>query len=107
MRVDDITPRELHERLGRPGAPRLLDVRQVWETRICGLPGALHIPLEELEARLEELDPEAEIVVYCHQGFRSAAVVHWLRSLGFARARNLVGGLAAWARTVDPAMRRY
>lgn len=105
--MDDLTPEELHARLGRPGAPLLLDVRQAWETRLCGLPGALHIPLEELGARVAELDPEAEIVVYCHRGLRSAVVVHWLRSLGFARVRNLVGGLDAWARTVDPTMRRY
>jgi adenylyltransferase/sulfurtransferase len=48
-----------------------------------------------------------EIVVYCHQGVRSAAVVQYLEQLGFKNARNLTGGLDYWARTVDPTMRRY
>ena len=46
-------------------------------------------------------------MVYCHQGVRSAAVAEYLRSLGFADVKNLAGGLDSWARTVDPAMRRY
>jgi adenylyltransferase/sulfurtransferase len=67
----------------------------------------VHIPIEEIELRVEELTPGDEIVVYCHQGVRSAAVANWLRQLGFTNVRNLAGGLDAWARTVDPSMRRY
>ena len=85
----------------------LLDVRQDWETRLCRLDNALHIPIEEIELRVEELDPAAETIVYCHQGVRSAAVAEYLRDLGFANVRNLAGGLDAWARVVDPSMRRY
>ncbi len=105
--MDEISPRELKSRLDAGRAPVLLDVRQDWETRLCRLPHALHIPIEEIELRVEELNPEDEIVVYCHQGVRSAAVAHYLRQLGFTRARNLAGGLDAWARTVDPSMPRY
>lgn len=85
----------------------LLDVRQDWETRLCRLPNAVHIPIEEIEFRTDELDPAADIVVYCHQGVRSAAVAEFLRQQGFGRVRNLAGGLDAWARAVDPTMRRY
>ncbi len=105
--MDEISPQELKSRLDAGQAPVLLDVRQDWETRLCRLPHALHIPIEEIELRVEELNPEDEIVVYCHQGVRSAAVAHYLRQLGFTRARNLAGGLDAWARTVDPSMPRY
>lgn len=45
--------------------------------------------------------------MYCHHGIRSANVVGYLRGLGFARVRNLDGGLDGWARDVDPRMRRY
>lgn len=103
----DISPRELKERLDRGDRPVLLDVRQDWETRLCRLEHALHIPIEELEVRVDELDPAEEIVVYCHQGVRSAAVAQYLTQLGFRSARNLAGGLERWAGTVDPAMRRY
>jgi adenylyltransferase/sulfurtransferase len=105
--VADITPQELKARLDAGRPPVLLDVREDWETRLCRLPNAVHIPIEEIERRVEELDPEDEIVVYCHQGVRSAAVARWLEGLGFRSVRNLAGGLDAWARTVDPTMRRY
>jgi rhodanese-related sulfurtransferase len=105
--MSEITPDDLKAQLADGPAPLLLDVRQDWETRLCRLPNAVHIPIEEIELRVEELNPEDEIVVYCHQGVRSAAVAHWLRGLGFKSVKNLVGGLDLWARTVDPAMRRY
>ena len=103
----EITPQELKARLDARNPPVLLDVRQDWETRLCRLENALHIPIEEIEHRTEELNPEDELVVYCHQGVRSAAVVQYLEQLGFKNARNLAGGLDHWARTVDPTMRRY
>jgi adenylyltransferase/sulfurtransferase len=97
----------LKSRLDKNDRPVLLDVRQDWETQICRLQHAVHIPIEEIEFRTEELDPTTEIVVYCHQGVRSAAVAEYLRQLGFADVKNLAGGLDAWARMVDPTMRRY
>lgn len=105
--MHEITPEELKTRLDRGESLVLLDVRQDWETKLCRLDGALHIPIEEIEYRTEELDPGDEIVVFCHQGIRSAAVSEYLRQLGFSKAKNLAGGLDLWARTVDPTMRRY
>ena len=103
----EITPQELKTRLERDDRPLLLDVRQDWETKLCRLANAVHIPIEEIEFRTGELDPNDEIVVYCHQGVRSAAVADYLRQLGFRDVKNLSGGLDAWARAVDPTMRRY
>ena len=105
--MSEIDPRELKARLDRGDRPVLLDVREDWETRLCRLDNALHIPIEEIELRVEELRAEDEIVVYCHHGVRSAAVAHHLRENGFARAVNLTGGVDAWARFVEPGMRRY
>jgi rhodanese-related sulfurtransferase len=105
--MSEITPQDLKARLGGPQAPLLLDVRQDWETKLCRLPNAMHIPIEEIELRTEELNRDDTIVVYCHQGVRSAAVAEYLRSLGFKDVQNLAGGLDLWARTVDPSMRRY
>ncbi|TMQ16075.1 MAG: sulfurtransferase [Candidatus Rokuibacteriota bacterium] len=105
--MSEISPQDLKARLDRNEPPLLLDVRQDWETRLCRLPNAVHIPIEEIELRVEELNAGDDIVVYCHQGVRSAAVAEYLRSLGFTGVRNLSGGLDLWARTVDPGMRRY
>ena len=105
--MTDIKPQDLKARLDRGERPVILDVRQDWETKLCRLESSVHIPIEEIEFRTEELDPNDEIVVVCHQGVRSAAVAEYLRQLGFSRAVNLAGGLDLWARTVDPSMRRY
>ena len=106
--MSEITPAELKARLDRNDRPLLLDVRQDWETRLCRLDNAVHIPIEEIEVRVDELNPDDDIVVYCHQGVRSAAVAQFLREQhGFKQVANLAGGLDAWARTVDPTMRRY
>ena len=103
----DISPQDLHARLGQAQSLVLLDVRDEWETRLCRLPNSTHIPVEEIEFRVEELNPEDEIIVYCHHGIRSAAVADYLRSRGFTKAVNLAGGLDQWARTVDPSMKQY
>ena len=104
---EDISPGELRARLDQKQTIVLLDVRDEWETRLCRIEHSTHIPMEEIEFRMAELNPEDEIVVYCHHGVRSAAVANYLRGLGFSRAINLAGGLDQWAQTVDPSMRRY
>ena len=105
--MSEISPQDLKTQLDHQQAPLLLDVRQDWETKLCRLPNAVHIPIEEIELRVEELNREDAIVVYCHAGVRSAAVAEYLRSQGFTSVQNLAGGLDLWARTVDPTMRRY
>lgn len=105
--ADDITPQALKARLDRKEPLVLLDVREEWETKLARLENSTHIPTEELQLRVDELDPADEIVVYCHHGVRSAAVADYLRRIGYAKAVNLAGGLDYWAQTVDPSMRRY
>ena len=104
--MSDITPQDLKARLDRHEALVLLDVREDWETALCRLDNATHIPIEEIELRTAELDPAEEIVVYCHHGVRSAAVANFLRQQGF-KAVNLQGGVDQWARVIDPRMKRY
>ena len=99
---------ELNERLKQPGEkPVLLDVREGWEISICALSDAVHIPMGQVPARIEELNPEQEMVVVCHHGVRSLHVAHFLASRGFSKLYNLHGGVDAWAREIDHAMRTY
>jgi len=104
--MTDISPQDLKARLDRHDPIVLLDVRDEWETALCRLENATHIPIEEIEFRTTELDRADEIVVYCHHGVRSAAVADFLRQQGF-RAVNLAGGLDQWARSIDPRRTRY
>ena len=97
----------LRERLGGEDPPVVLDVRTAPERAIARLPGDLWIPMQEIAARVEELDPARDVVVYCHVGARSARVAQFLRARGFARVANLVGGIDAWSAEVDPTVPRY
>lgn len=87
--------------------PVLLDVREAWEYEICHLDGSVLMPMHTVPARLAELDRDAEYVVICHHGGRSAQVAMFLERQGFGRTINLAGGVAGWAAQVDPHMPQY
>lgn len=103
----DITPAELARRIQDGTAPALVDVREPHEWSIGHLPTARLIPLGSLATAAASLQPDTELVVYCHHGSRSDAAAQWLRVQGFANVRNLVGGIDRWSLDVDPAVRRY
>ncbi|HEY3383021.1 MAG TPA: molybdopterin-synthase adenylyltransferase MoeB [Vicinamibacterales bacterium] len=102
----DITPEELRRALDDQVPPVLLDVREPMEFQINRLPGAVLVPLGTLPDQLGHLDNTRDFVVYCHYGIRSVRAVELLRGAGF-RARNLEGGISAWADRVEPTMVRY
>jgi adenylyltransferase/sulfurtransferase len=102
-----ITVEELNARWARADRPFLLDVREVAEHQLVRLEGDVLIPLGELVARRQELDPDREIVVYCHHGNRSGKATAYLRHNGFPYARNLRGGIEEWAVRIDPSLPRY
>jgi sulfur-carrier protein adenylyltransferase/sulfurtransferase len=101
-----ITVEELKSRLDRGDPVLLLDVREDVEREICSL-GGHFIPLGKLSVLVNEIDSSKEIVVYCKSGARSAKAVEIIRRAGFPRVKNLVGGLDAWARRIDPSMPIY
>ncbi len=88
-------------------APQLLDVREAWEVRLCVLAGSLHIPMNQIPGRLEELDRARQTIVICHHGVRSHRVAHFLEHQGFANVCNLSGGIDAWAREIDQTLATY
>lgn len=70
----------------------LLDIRTANELKTLGqFPTALHIPLDELRARLNELPKEKEILIACQSGLRGHVAYRLLMQAGF-RAKNLTGG---------------
>jgi rhodanese-related sulfurtransferase len=87
--------------------PVLVDVREPWEHAICVLPGAVQMPMNTIPGRAGELDPGADTVVICHHGARSFQVGIFLERRGFGRVYNLLGGVDAWAREIDPSMAVY
>ena len=103
----EISPRELKQLLDRGEEVVVVDVREGEELALAAVPGARHIPMRDIPARLGELERDREIVVLCHHGIRSARVAQFLAQRDFPRVANLVGGIDAWSTTVDPKVPRY
>jgi rhodanese-related sulfurtransferase len=78
------------------GGAMLLDVREQWEWDEQHIPGAVHIPMNEMPARVEEIPADRDVYVYCKMGGRSARVADYLRRHGRERAVNVAGGIDAW-----------
>lgn len=103
----DIEPKSLKTEMANGSTVLLLDVREPYEYGMSKLENSKLIPLGKLRSRMGEMDKNANVVVYCHHGFRSAVAVNFLRGNGFRRVRNLRGGIEAWSLEVDPSTPRY
>lgn len=103
----NILPEEVKERLDRGEAMTLLDVREKWEYDTARIAGSTLIPMGDVPTRVQELDPDAHIVVICHHGVRSANVTQWLRQQGFEKAQSMSGGIARWSALIDHSVPMY
>jgi adenylyltransferase/sulfurtransferase len=106
MSIPEISAAEYLQRREHGDALTLLDVREDWEMSVASVPGVVHIPMAQVQARLNELDRNKEIVVLCRSGRRSLEVAKLLQLNDF-RAINLAGGILAWSRDVDPSIPTY
>ena len=93
----------------RAAAPQLVDVRTLTEWRAGHIAGAIHVPMHELGARIEELraHESAPVVVFCHHGARSLQVTAALRQAGFDDVRSMAGGIHLWSLDIDPTVAVY
>ena len=105
--VVEVTVTQLQQELEAGLDLVVLDVRNPYEIDICRLEGSVVIPLPVLMNRVDELDPEKEMVVHCRSGVRSATAIRQLQGRGFSKMRNLKGGILAWAQEIDPSMPTY
>jgi adenylyltransferase/sulfurtransferase len=106
-RVGVITPTELSELLNSGEPIAVIDVREPYEWNVGRIPTARLMPLATLHDTAAQIDPSADVVVYCHHGVRSDLAARELVNAGFRRVRNLVGGIDRWSREVDPGVPRY
>jgi rhodanese-related sulfurtransferase len=106
--VPEISPTQFSARWSRIGGDVvLLDVREPDELAVASVAGALHIPMRQVPARLDELDAGRPLVVMCHAGGRSRRVAEFLSENGFEQVYNLAGGIDAWSVEIDPQIPRY
>ena len=94
----------------------LVDVREPNELELASLAedAFTSLPLSDLrERRLEAVpdalsqDKDAEVVVFCHKGLRSAQVTVFLRQQGWSKAVSMAGGIDAWAEEIDESVGKY
>jgi rhodanese-related sulfurtransferase len=103
----EITPQELQQRQQRNEDLTIVDVREPWERQTASIAQSRHIPMADVPARMQELDPDQHIVVYCHHGVRSLSVTDWLRKQGYENVQSLAGGIDRWSQEIDPKVPRY
>lgn len=96
--VGEVAPEEVNQRLARRERFRLLDVREQDEVSNGMIPGAHHLSRAHFESRIEDAipDKDAEIVVYCAGGVRSAFSAKMMRDLGYTNVTSMAGGFGRW-----------
>jgi rhodanese-related sulfurtransferase len=110
--IVQVSVKELASRMAEAeNGLQLVDVREPEELAIAQLHGFINLPLsqygqwsQDIHARL---DPDAETIVMCHHGVRSAQMCQWLLSQGFTNVKNLAGGIDAYADVVDRTVPHY
>src|ERR687891_309239 len=97
--VGETSAEEVFARLEGPGKPSLLDVREDDEVANGMVPGARHLGRAHFESRVEDVlpDKDAEVVVYCQSGVRSAFAAKTLHDLGYRRVSHMPGGFSRWS----------
>jgi adenylyltransferase/sulfurtransferase len=105
MHETDITAKDLAARIARGDDLVLVDVREEYEWEAGHIDAARHIPVQQIPKRLGDIPRDMEIVMICRSGSRSSHAQHYLINQGYSRVKNLVGGMKAWSRDVDPGVR--
>ena len=105
--VREISAPELQAKRARGEKPVVIDVREDWELQLASIPGVVHVPMNQIPARVGEFRRDAETIVMCHAGGRSMRVAHFLANQGFTDVANLAGGISAWSESVDATVPRY
>jgi adenylyltransferase/sulfurtransferase len=105
----EIDCRTLKSQLDAGDELLVVDCREQDEYDLVHLNEATLIPMSQIQARLNELQPHRgkHIVVHCHHGGRSLRVTAWLRQQGFANVQSLAGGIDQWAAEIDQTLPRY
>ncbi|WP_353931461.1 rhodanese-like domain-containing protein [Okeanomitos corallinicola TIOX110] len=110
--LTQISVAELAQRLAEDDSGlQLIDVREPQEVAIAKIEGFANLPLSEYEQWNGEIstrfDADAETLVLCHHGVRSAQMCQWLMDQGFTNVKNIIGGIAAYSTLVDPSIPQY
>lgn len=93
--MKQVTAAELRDWIATGKDFLLVDVREVFEREQFNI-GGIHIPMDELPARVGELSTDQDIVLYCEKGIRSVIAIQRLEAKGYNNLYNLAGGMKVW-----------
>lgn len=93
--IQIITPEELQKKFEQGESLELVDVREAEEVAEGMIPGAKHIPMNEIPATLDYFDKNKEYIFICRSSRRSENVCYFLQEKGY-KVRNMIGGMLAW-----------
>ncbi|MDR0407669.1 MAG: molybdopterin-synthase adenylyltransferase MoeB [Campylobacteraceae bacterium] len=106
--VKNICVEKLKQRVDNNEKLNIIDVREEYEFKIAHIKGSKLIPLEEIAARMDEIDDSIPTVVLCKSGIRSIYAIKELKKEGFkGELLNLKDGIVAWAHKIDKTMAKY
>lgn len=97
-----LSPVELQQKLSAPGAPLVIDVRKPAEFGVAHVPGAINIPLDEIEKRLSEFRSDNGVLIYCINGARTRQAEPLLYSNGIDNVYHLEGAFQGWIKEQLP-----
>ncbi|MBX3015473.1 MAG: hypothetical protein KF832_28390 [Caldilineaceae bacterium] len=111
----EISVKEVEQKRQAAEAFVWIDVREAEELARVSIQDVRiqHVPLSDLADRqlkalpAEAQDQQAEVIVFCHHGMRSAQVTAWLHQQGWQKVSSMAGGVAAWAQEIDPSIGTY
>jgi molybdopterin/thiamine biosynthesis adenylyltransferase/rhodanese-related sulfurtransferase len=98
-RIREVDPRDVHDQINNGNHAVIVDVREQHEFDESRIPGAIHVPRGHLESRIEGAvrDKDAEVILYCASGNRSALAADTLQSqLGYENVASMTGGITLW-----------
>jgi len=102
--IIDISPEEVYEIISKGEEFLILDVRTPDEFNEGHIEGAVLIPVDELERRLDELPKDKPIITYCRSGVRSRNAANILLENGFSKVYDMKGGIIEWINKGYPAV---
>lgn len=109
----EVTPVEAKRLLDTGAGVLVVDVRLESEWDFAHVKDTVHVPLDELETRAEEIQalasgkPGCQVLALCHHGIRSMKAAAYFRSIGLTNAKSIAGGIEAWSKGADPTVPRY
>jgi monothiol glutaredoxin len=104
--VREVSPKEIKALVDSGKVPQMYDVRTPKEREVAQIAGTKLLD-DGVMAQIEALPKDTPLAFHCHHGGRSrGAAEHFLKA-GFKTVYNMVGGIDAWSRDIDPSIKRY